>query len=130
MTKEKKQEPESKGSTLGDIARKVFLTGLGAVFMTEESIRGVLSEMKLPKEAVGYVFDQAKKQKDDLIFAVAGEVSKFFSKINVHEEIQKALSALQVHIDARLSFSPKGKSASNKVKVEVVEEEILKQEEE
>jgi len=129
MTKEKKTEPEAKGSTLGDIARKVFLTGLGAVFMTEESIRNVLSEMKLPKEAVGYVFDQAKKQKDDLIFAVAGEVSKFFSKINVHEEIQKALSALQVHVDARLSFSPKGKPVSNKVKVEVMEE-VSEEEEE
>ena len=129
MTKEKKTEPEAKGSTLGDIARKVFLTGLGAVFMTEESIRNVLSELKLPKEAVGYVFDQAKKQKDDLIFAVAGEVSKFFSKINVHEEIQKALSALQVHVDARLSFSPKGKPVSNKVKVEVMEE-VSEEEEE
>jgi hypothetical protein len=95
--------------------------------MTEESIRNAISEMKLPKEAMGYVFDQAKKQKDDLISAVAGEVSKFFAKVNVHEEIQKALSALQVHIDARLSFSPKGKqSVSNKVKIDV--EEVIEEE--
>jgi len=122
MTKTKKSsESEVKGGTLSEMARKIFLTGLGAVFMTEESIRNALGEMKLPKEAMGYVFDQAKKQKDDLIGAVAGEVSKFFSKINVHEEIQKALSALQVHIDARLSFSPKGRAVSNKVKVDVTE---------
>lgn len=122
MSKEKKEEEgEGKASTLSEMARKFFLTGLGAIFMTEESIRNVISEMKLPKEAMGYVFDQAKKQKDDLISAVAGEVAKFFSKIKVHEEIQKALSALQVHVDARLSFSPKGKPVSNKVKIEVEE---------
>jgi hypothetical protein len=121
MTKGKRNvEGEGKGSTLSEIAKKVFLTGLGAVFMTEESIRNMLGEMKLPKEAMNYVLDQAKKQKDDLISVVAVEVSKFFSKIKVHEEIQKTLTALQIHIDARLSFSPKGKTTSE-VKVDLEE---------
>lgn len=89
--------------------------------MTEESIRNAFGDMKLPKEAMGFVLDQAKKQKDDLVSAVAAEVSKFFSKIKVHEEIQKALSHLNVHVDARLSFTPKGKPVSNKVEVDFEE---------
>ncbi|MFO1520132.1 MAG: hypothetical protein U1F57_10795 [bacterium] len=124
MTKEKKgSETEGKGGSLSEMARKVILTGLGAIFMTEESIRNALSDMKLPKDAMGFVIDQAKKQKDDLISVVAAEVSKFFSQVKVHEEIQKALSALQVHIDARLSFTPKGKPVSNKLKIDVEEVE-------
>lgn len=110
-----------KGGLLSEIARKVFLTGLGAIFMTEESIRNALGEMKLPKEAMGYVLDQARKQKNDLISAVAEEFSNFFSKIKVHEEIQKALSKLQVHIDARLSFSPRGKPQTDHIRVEIKE---------
>jgi hypothetical protein len=121
MTSKEKNPPEGegKGGTLSEMARKILLTGLGAIFMTEESIRNAISEMKLPKEAMGYVLDQAKKQKDDLVSVVADEVARFFSKIKVHEEIQKALSSLQVHIDARLSFSPKGKPVSHNVKIDV-----------
>ncbi len=123
MSKEKNTpEGEGKGGGgLSEMARKVLLTGLGAIFMTEESIRNAIGDMKLPKDAMGYVLDQAKKQKDELVAVVADEVSRFFSKIKVHEEIQKALSALQIHIDARLSFSPKGKPVSKNVKVEIEE---------
>lgn len=122
VPKEKKQpDMESKGTSLSEMARKIILTGIGAIFMTEESIRNVLSEIKLPKEAMGYVVDTAKRQKDDLIAAVAGEVAKFFSKIKVHEEIQKALNTLQLHIDAKLSFSPKGKPVSENIKIKIEE---------
>jgi len=124
MSKEKTPpEGEGKGSggTLSEMARRILLTGIGAIFMTEESIRNAIGEMKLPKEAMGYVLDQAKKQKNELVAVVAEEVSQFFSKIKVHEEIQKALSALHIHIDARLSFSPKGKPISKNVKVEIEE---------
>ncbi len=110
---------ESGGSAISDIARRLLLTGVGAIFMTEESIRNAISDLKLPKEAVGYVFEQAKKQKDDLVTIVAAEVSKFLSKINVHEEITKVLTSLQIHIDATLSFTPKGKESGDRLKIEV-----------
>ncbi len=120
--KEKKKPlPEKKGGLLSEMARKLFLTGLGAVFMTEESIRGALGEIKLPKDAMGFVVDQAKKQKEDLISAVANELSHFFAKIKVHEEVQKALTKLQIHIDANLTFSPQGKASLKKVELEVEE---------
>ena len=90
------------------------MTGLGALSVTEESIRGKLGDLKLPKEAVNFLLEQAKKQKDDLILAVANEVSKFFSRIKVHEEIQKTLTNLNIHIDATISFSPKNKKKNSK----------------
>lgn len=121
-TKEKKQaEVEGKGGLLSEMARKVFLTGLGAIFMTEESIRSALGDMKLPKDAMGFVVDQAKKQKDDLIAAVASEFANFFAKVKVHEEIQKALSKMQIHVEAKLSFSPNGKAVAREVNIDVEE---------
>lgn len=112
---------KEKSKTFSGFAKKALFTSLGAIFMTEESIRNAFGEMKLPKEAMGFVLEQAKKQKDELVSAVAAEVSKFFSKIKVHEEIQKALSHLNVHVDARLSFTPKGKPISSKVEVDFEE---------
>ena len=117
----KKIESDGKGGILSEMARKLFLTGLGAIFVTEESIRSALTELKLPKDAMGYMVDQAKKQKNDLIAVVASELSNFLSKLKVHEEIQKALSKLQIHIDAKLSFSPQGKAFAKEVEIDVKE---------
>jgi len=125
MANKGKKEPEAegKGGILSEMARKVLLTGIGAIFMTEESIRSVLGEMKLPKDAMGFVVDQAKKQKNDLIAVVANEFSNFLAKLKVHDEIQKALTKLQIHIEAKLSFSPQGKAIARDVDIDVLEKE-------
>jgi len=98
---------EKKSGGMTEVARRILLTGLGAIFMTEEGIRKSLGDMKLPKDAVGYVLDTVLKQKDELLGLVASELSKFFSKVKVHEEVQKALSGLQLHLDAKLTFDQK-----------------------
>jgi len=123
MSSKKKtaEADDAKANGITDLVRKVLLTGVGAIFMTEQSVRSKLGDLKLPKDAVGYVMDQARRQKDDLIAAVAEEVAKFLSKLKLHEEIQKALSSMQIHVDARLSFSSKGKIAGKQVRVEIEE---------
>ncbi len=98
---------EKKTGSMTEVARRILLTGLGAIFMTEEGIRKALGDMKLPKDAVGYVLDTVLKQKDELLSLVAAELGKFFSKVKVHEEVQKALSGLQLHLDAKLTFDQK-----------------------
>lgn len=98
---------EKKTGGMTDVARRILLTGLGAIFMTEESIRKALGDMKLPKDAVSYVLDTVLKQKDELLGMVAIELTKFFSKVKVHEEVQKALTGLQLHLDAKLTFDQK-----------------------
>lgn len=95
------------GGGLPDVAKRILLTGLGAIFMTEEGIRKSLGDIKMPKEAMGYVLDTILKQKDEMLSLVGNELSKFLSKIKVHEEVQKALSGLQLHLDAKLTFDNK-----------------------
>ena len=58
--------------------RKAVLTGLGAVFLTEESARKLARDWKLPKEIVAYVVSQAGGAKDEIVRVVSEEVRKFF----------------------------------------------------
>ncbi|HKY64131.1 MAG TPA: hypothetical protein VJR29_12005 [bacterium] len=111
------EEKSGKKGGLPEVAKRILLTGLGAIFMTEEGIRKSLGEMKMPKEAMGYVLDTVLKQKDELLTLVGGELSKFLSKIKVHEEVQKALSGLQLHLDAKLTFDKKIHAHQAKVAV-------------
>lgn len=104
--------PKKSSGGMTDMARRILLTGLGAIFMTEEGMRKTLGDMKIPKHAMGALLNTLLKQKDDLLEIVAGELGKFLSKIKVHEELQKALAGLQVHVDAKLNFDRKKHSGS------------------
>jgi hypothetical protein len=119
--KHEEETPTEKKSAGGmtELARRILLTGLGAIFMTEESLRKNLGDLKIPKDALGGLLDSVVRQKDDLLELVAAELSKFLSKIKVHEELQKALSGLQLHVDAKLNFGKKHGSPPSEAKVSV-----------
>jgi len=44
-----------------DIVRRAVLTGVGALFMTEEGIRNLVGDMKMPKDALAFLMSQADK---------------------------------------------------------------------
>lgn len=92
---------------LGDLAKRALTTGIGAVFMSEETLRSQLSEMKLPKEAMGYVVSQADKTKRELIEVIARETRAFFSRLEVEDMIGRALSGTTIEITTRIKILPK-----------------------
>ncbi len=110
-----KSEKKSGGMT--EIARKVLLTGLGAIFMTEEGIRRTLGDLKIPKDAISALLETVKRQKNDVLSAVATELGNFLSKVKVHEELRKALTGLQLHLDAKLTFDPHKKDSEHTPKL-------------
>lgn len=98
-----------------DLARRILLTGVGAIFMTEESVRKTLGDLKVPTEAMGGFLDTVRKQKDELVGVFATEVGKFLSRINLHEELQKALRGMEVQLDAKVTFDKRGEPAKTKI---------------
>ncbi|MFC2075404.1 hypothetical protein ACFLRA_03950 [Bdellovibrionota bacterium] len=105
-TAEEFSEKRNEGA-IAEVMRKVAMTGLGAIFMTEETIRQTITEMKLPKEILGKVLSNASKGKDELIKSFAKEFKALLSKFNVPDEITKYLQRHDVHVNAKISFSPK-----------------------
>jgi len=93
-----------------DILRKLFETGLGVAFWTEENIREFLSDIKLPGDAKKFIVDQAKRRKSELTDILSAEIKNFLNKINVHEELQKALAGLIIDVNATLRVDHKGKA--------------------
>lgn len=64
---------------------KIIRTGLGAALMTEEGVRTALAK-------------QAKRRKTDLENIIAREIGRFLSRINIHQEIRKALEGLTIEV--------------------------------
>ena len=91
---EKQQLPEDEEKKLSglvpDIVRRAVLTGVGALFMTEEGIRNMVSEMKLPKDALAFLLSQADKTRTEVARVVTQEMRRFLESDTLRREILEA----------------------------------------
>ena len=88
--------------------RRKRLLEVGYEKITEgpENVRHLVSELKLPKEALGLLFSQIDETKNGLYRAVAREVRDFLDHSNLAEELARALTALSFEIKTEVRFIP------------------------
>ena len=91
-----------------DSLRKVITTGLSAVFMTEEGIRNMLGDLRLPKEAIAYLVQQTDKSRRELFRIVAAELKDFLKSADVPGELRRAMNGLKVEVKAEIRFVDEG----------------------
>ena len=89
-----------------DIVKRTFYAGLGAVFTTEEGIRKIASDLKLPKDVANYLIQQAAASKDELFRVVGNELRGFLETVNISGELQKLLTSLSFEIKTEIRFIP------------------------
>jgi hypothetical protein len=89
-----------------ELMRKVAFAGLGALFMTEEGIRSLAGQLKLPKEALGFVLSQAERTKDEVGRVLSEEVRRFLRSDKLREEFLQLLSGMRVEVTAHVRLVP------------------------
>ena len=95
-----------------EIVRKTFYAGLGALFTTEEGIRRIATEMKLPKDVANYLISQAGSSKDDLFRIIGRELRGFLETVNLSGELTKILTAISFEIKTEIRFIPNSESST------------------
>jgi hypothetical protein len=91
-----------------DIVRRAVLTGVGALFMTEEGIRNLVGDMKLPKDALGFLLSQAEKTRTEVARVVTQEVRRFLESETLRREIWKVLTGVTLEVNASIQLKPGG----------------------
>lgn len=104
-----------------EFVRKVAVAGLGALFMTEEGIRSLAGQMKLPKEVLGFILSQAERTKDEVGRVVSEEVRRFFQSEKLREEFLKALSGMTIEIKAEVRLKPRAEGEADGPTISVTE---------
>lgn len=101
---------------LGDTVKKVFTAGVSAAFMTEESLRAYVSELKLPKEALNLLLQGANKSKDEITQRVTKEIVGIIQKIDFVKEASKFAETHKFKITAEIDIVKKdtGEGSSSK----------------
>ena len=74
---EKDLPPEQGKGFVPEIVRRAVLTGVGALFMTEEGIRNLVGDMKMPKDALAFLMAQAERTRGEVARVVTQEVRRF-----------------------------------------------------
>lgn len=90
-----------------DTIKKVFTVGVGAAFLTEESIRRYLNDIKLPKEVLGTLLQGANKSKEELMNVVTNEVVNVIKKIDVVQEASRFVEEHKFKISAEIEVVKK-----------------------
>ena len=103
------EEQQTGGPILLETVKKLFSVGIGAAFMTEESIRNYLADIKLPKEVLGFILQSANKGKEELVGRVSKEIGGLLSHIDIVKEASKFAVNHKFKISAEIEVLPKNK---------------------
>lgn len=82
---------------LSDLLRGAISSGVRSVFLTEEGLRSLLSEL-FPKELGTYLRGQIDATKKEVYQAFVTEFRQFLQGIHLGEEIKSALSSLELDV--------------------------------
>ena len=103
---------------VGKTIQKLVTTGISAAFMTEESIRSFVSDLKLPKETLNLLVTGAAKSKEELMNRVSKEVIGIISKIDFVKEASRFVEEHKFKITAEVEVLKKDEKKVNASKVD------------
>ncbi len=126
MDKDKDKDQQEEDENLpkwGEMLKRVMSVGLGAAFMTEESVRGALGGMNLPKEVLTSILQGANRSKEEMLNKVGNEVIKLVSKIDFVKEASRFVEEHKFRINAEIEVVRKdqgepGLALKTKVKIQ------------
>ncbi len=102
-------DDNERAGLVGDTLKKLFTAGVSAAFMTEESIRSFVSEVKLPKETLNLLLAGANKSKEELMNRVSKEIIGIVSRIDFVKEASRFVEEHKFRINAEIEVIRKDK---------------------
>lgn len=100
-------EDNKKDSAISDVIKKVVSIGIGAAFMTEESVKGVLADLPLPKDIINGLTQNAKTAKEEFANSIREELSKQMSKVDPTRLIEDLVEKYDIEVEAKFKFKKK-----------------------
>lgn len=101
-----------------NILRKAVSTGIGAAFMTEESVKKMLADLPLPKDIANGLLQNAKNTKDEFVDSIKNELRSYLANVDLSKEIENIVKNYDFEISAKIKLAPKDKKqTSPKLKV-------------
>jgi len=89
-----------------DLIKRAVEIGVEKAAEAPDTVKHIMSELKLPKGMAGYVLAQIDETKNSVVRVVANEVRDFLEHTNLAGEAQKILTSLQFEVNTTIRFRP------------------------
>lgn len=97
-------------SKAAEVMKRVLTVGVGAFFLTEESLRGLISDFKLPKEVLTALFESAQKTRDEFLKTLSKELmAQVIEKVDLKALAEELLEKNKLEIQCEINFRKKNK---------------------
>ena len=107
-------EKENLQTKAAEMMKKVLTVGVSTLFLTEDALRALVSEMKLPKELLTGLLSGANKTKNEFLQSLSQEImSRVKDKIDPSALVQEILAKNEIEFSIKVSFKPKAGGAGH-----------------
>jgi hypothetical protein len=89
-----------------DLVKRILEAGIERLSEGPDSVRKVVGDLRLPREALGSILSQIDETKQGLYRVVAKEVRDFLGQTSIADEFTRALTALSFEIRTEVRFIP------------------------
>ena len=104
-------------SKAADFVKKALTVGVGAIFLTEESLRGLVSEIKLPKEILTGILDAGAKTRNEFLTKLSTEmIEKISSRVDPEALVHELLENNEFEFTVRMKLRPRAGAASRRAR--------------
>ena len=91
-----------------DFVKRILSVGVGTLFLTEESLKGLVGEFKIPKELIAGILESANRTRKEFLQNLASEmITKVTEKVEPQELVEEILKKHDIEFTIKVSFSEK-----------------------
>ena len=87
-----------------EMVKKTLSMGVSGFLLSEEGIKGLVSELKLPKDVVTFLLAQSEKTRQEIARIFAEEVRKYLENNDVAEIARDFVDDMSVEIKTTIKF--------------------------
>jgi hypothetical protein len=98
-------------SLIPEIIKRAVERGVTRATEAPEDLKQLVTDLRVPKEIVGYLFTQVDETKNGLFRVFAKEMRDFLEHTNLAGEIRNVLTTVQFEIHTTVRFAPNAPSA-------------------
>src|SRR5688500_17148469 len=103
---------EESSSKAGDLVKKLLTIGVGTIFLTEESVRNLVSEFKLPKELVKGILESGNKTKNEFLQNFSQEIiGRIMERVDPKEILEEIFEKNEIELNVKVRLIPKKSSS-------------------
>jgi len=95
----KKTMSDDLQSKATEFVKKVLTVGVGTIFLTEESIRKLVSDFKLPKEVLSGLLDSAANTRKEFLERLSSElVGQIKTSVDLDKVVKEFMTENEIQI--------------------------------